>query len=191
MLARAYVGESEAIAAQGFTPGAQREPPPLPAAHPWFLLYVKPRHEKKVSALLRGRGYDEFLPLYGRRSASRSSELPLFPGYVFCRVDLTNRLPVLSVPGVFSIIGFAGKAVPVEEHEVEALKRAIHNNLRREPWPELPSGRTVTVSRGPMQGVQGVVLMQRKSTRVIITVTLLQRAVAVELDRTWLDEGSA
>jgi transcription antitermination factor NusG len=156
--------------------------------NPWFVLYVKPRHEKNVSALLRGKGYDEFLPLYARRTKSRSSELPLFPGYVFCRFDPENRLPILTVPGVFSIIAFACKPVPVKPDEIEALQRAVRYGLPREPWPALPSGTTVTVSRGPMQGVRGVVLKNKNSTRVILSVTLLQRAVAVEVEREWLAE---
>jgi transcription antitermination factor NusG len=159
--------------------------------HQWFVLYVKPRHEKNVSALLRGKGFDEFLPLYPRRTRSRTSELPLFPGYVFCRFDLANRLPVLTIPGVFSIVGFAGTPVPVDEREIEALQRVIRLGLHREPWPVLPSGTVVAVSRGPMQGVRGVVMNTRNRTRVIISVTLLQRSVAVEVEREWLEHARA
>jgi len=159
--------------------------------NPWFVLYVKPRHEKKVSTMLRGKGYEEFLPLYARRSAVRVTDLPLFPGYVFCRMDPNNRLPVLSVPGVFSILSFAGRAAPVDEEEIAALQRVVRADLAREPWPTLPSGTRVTISRGPMQGVQGVVMRSKNSARIIISVTLLQRSVAVEVDRTWIADELA
>jgi len=157
----------------------------------WFVLYVKPRHEKHVASILRGNGYEEFVPLYAHRTRSRISELPLFPGYVFCRLDPANRLPVLRVPGVFSIVGCGSTPVAVEDDEIEALQRVIHYGLPREPWPSLPSGTKVTVSRGPMQGVQGVVMKMKNVTRVIISVALLQRSIAVELDRGWLDEERA
>ena len=155
-------------------------------SYPWFVLYVKPRHEKSVSTMLQGKGYEEFLPLYTRHTRSRNTELPLFPGYVFCRMDLANRLPVLTVPGVFSIVGTAGRPVPVDEEEIAALHRVITSGLQREPWPNLPEGSPVTVSRGPMRGIQGVVVRHRNSMRVIITVSALERAVAVEVERDWL-----
>jgi len=164
--------------------------PFLPACtglNPWYVLYVKPRHEKRVSTVLRGKDFEEFLPLYARRTATRLSELPLFPGYVFCRMDPSNRLPVLSIPGVFSVVGFAGKATAVDETEIEALQRVVRSGLVRQPWPTLPAGTRVTVARGPMQGVEGVVMRTKTSARIVISVTVLQRSVAVELNRDWLD----
>jgi transcription antitermination factor NusG len=157
----------------------------------WFVLYVKPRHEKYVSTILQGKGYEEFLPLYTKLTRSRASELPLFPGYVFCRFNLSRRLPVLTVPGVFSIVGFAGTPIPVNENEITALRQVVANGLPREPWPDLPSGSPVTISQGPMRGVQGVVVRHKNSLRVIISVTVLQRSVAVEVERDWLDQSAS
>jgi transcriptional antiterminator RfaH len=154
----------------------------------WYVLYVKPRHEKHVFTIVRGRGYEGLLPLYARWTRSRTSELPLFPGYVFCRFDPADRLPVLSVPGVFSIVGFAGMPIPVPEHEIEALQRVILHGLPRQPWPTLTTGAPVTISRGPMQGIRGIVMKCKNITRVVIAVALLQRSIAVEVDREWLDE---
>lgn len=159
-----------------------------PYSAPWFVLYVKPRHEKNVAAILTGKGYVNFLPLYTRRTRSRSTELPLFPGYVFCRFDPRVRLPVLSVPGVFSIVCAAGVPEPVDEREIANLQRVISCGLKREPWPNLPSGSLVTITSGPMEGVQGVVARHKTSMRVIISVTLLQRSVAVEVEREWLEQ---
>ena len=154
---------------------------------PWFVLYVKPRHEKNIASILQGKGFEQFLPLFERRSMSRISKLPLFPGYVFCRFDPGNRLPILTVPGVFSIVTNGGKAVPVADAEVDALQRVVRNGLPREPWPTLTEGTSVVVARGPLQGVEGLVVSTKNCTRVIISVGLLQRAVAVEVEREWLD----
>jgi transcriptional antiterminator NusG len=156
------------------------------ASESWFALYVKPRHEKNVSTILRGKGLEEFVPLYSRRTPSRISDLPLFPGYVFCRFNADHRLPVLTVPGVFYVVGFAGAAVPVGIEEIAALQRVVRSGLPREPWPELPAGKKVLVSAGPLEGVKGIVVSYKNSSRLLISVDLLQRAVCVEVDRSWL-----
>jgi len=158
------------------------------ASEPWFVLYVKPRHEKHVSRILCGKGYEAFLPLYERRTSCRVTELPLFPSYVFCRLDPANRLPVLSVPGVFSIVGIGGTMAPVNPTEIAALQLIMRSGLDRDPWPALPCGTPVTVIRGPMQGISGVVIRNKTSTRILVSVTLLQRSVSVELHRSWLKD---
>jgi transcription termination/antitermination protein NusG len=155
-------------------------------AESWFALYVKPRHEKNVSSILRGKGFEEFVPLYRRRTPSRITELPLFPGYVFCRFDAQRRLPVLTVPGVFSIVGFGAEATPVRNEEIAALQRVVGSGLPREPWPDLPAGKKVLVLAGPLQGLAGVVVNYKNSSRLLISVDLLQRSVSVEVDRSWL-----
>lgn len=152
----------------------------------WFALYVKPRHEKNVSSILRGKGYEEFVPLYARRSPARITELPLFPGYVFCRFNAQRRLPILTVPGVFYIVGFGGAAVPVENGEIAALQRVVQSGLPRQPWPELPTGKKVSVAAGPLEGLEGIVMNHKNGSRLLISVDLLQRSVAVEVDRAWL-----
>jgi transcription antitermination factor NusG len=152
----------------------------------WFALYVKPRHEKNVSIILRGKGFEEFVPVYRRRTPSRTSELPLFPGYVFCRFSTEHRLPVLTVPGVFYVVGFAGAAVPVKTEEIAALQRVVDSGLPRAPWPELPTGRKVLVSAGPLEGIEGIVVSYKNSSRLLISIELLQRSVSVEVDRSWL-----
>jgi transcription antitermination factor NusG len=152
----------------------------------WFALYVKPRHEKHVSSMLRGRGYEELVPLYHHRTHSRVSELPLFPGYVFCRFNPERRLPIVTIPGVFFIVGFSGGITPVEDIEILALRRIVQSGLPRLPWPELPVGKKVTLASGPLQGVQGVVMEHKNNSRLLVSVNLLQRSVAVEVDRAWL-----
>jgi transcription antitermination factor NusG len=166
------------------------EPQTLPdgAVCPWFALYVKPRHEKNVACILRGNGYDEFVPLYNRRTPSRTTELPLFPSYVFCRFDENRRLPVLQVPGVFSIVELGGRPARVAEDEITALKRVIAAGIAREPWMALTAGDKVRIAAGPLQGIEGVVVAHKNSTRLIVSVDLLKRSVAVELDRQWLGQ---
>ena len=158
------------------------------AASLWFALYVKPRHEKNVACMLRGQGYDEFVPLYSRRTPSRTTELPLFPSYVFCRFDENKRLPVLKVPGVFSIVEFGGRAAPVADDEIAVLKRVVAARIERQPWPALPVGGKVRIAGGPLQGIEGVVVTDKNTSRLIVSVDLLKRAVAVELDRHWLEQ---
>jgi transcription antitermination factor NusG len=154
---------------------------------PWFALYVKPRHEKNVACILHGKGYDEFVPLYSRRTPSRTTELPLFPSYVFCRFDENKRLPVLNVPGVFSIVEFGGRPACVADEEIAALKLIIAAGLPRAPWLELTPGAKVRIAAGPLQGIEGIVITHKNSTRLIVSVDLLQRAIAVELDIHWLE----
>jgi len=161
---------------------------PDSAVSPWFALYVKPRHEKNVACMLRGKGYDEFVPLYNRRTPSRTTELPLFPSYVFCRFDENRRLPVLTVPGVFSVVEFGGRPAAVAEDEIAVLKRVIEARIARQPWPDLPVGGKVRIAAGPLQGIEGVVVTHKNTSRLIVSVGLLQRSVAVELDREWLDQ---
>jgi transcription termination/antitermination protein NusG len=166
------------------------EPQNLPnsAASPWLALYVKPRHEKHVACMLRGNGYDEFVPLYSHRTPSRTTELPLFPSYVFCRFDENRRFPVLKIPGVFGIVEFGGRPARVPEEEIAALKRVIAAGIAREPWPALTAGARVRIAAGPLQGVEGVVVTHKNSSRLIVSVDLLNRSVAVELDRHWLEQ---
>jgi transcription antitermination factor NusG len=153
----------------------------------WFALYVKPRHEKNVAAILRGKGYEEFVPLYDRRTPSRTTQLPLFPSYVFCRFDQEKRLPILSTPGVFSIVEFGGVPASLDEEQIAALQRVVAGGMGRFPWPDLPAGRRVRIKAGPLEGVEGVVVISRNVSRLIISVDLLQRSVAVEVDRDWLE----
>ncbi|HWQ57016.1 MAG TPA: transcription termination/antitermination NusG family protein [Bryobacteraceae bacterium] len=153
---------------------------------PWFALYVKPRHEKHVSCVLRGKGYEEFVPLYSRRTRSRSCDLPLFPGYVFCRFPPHNRLPILSVPGVFYIVAAGGQPAPLEDEEIEALRKLVCSGLPRGPWPYIAEGEKVVLQDGPLRGVSGHVLRLKNAGRLIVSVSVLQRSVAIEIDNSWV-----
>jgi transcription antitermination factor NusG len=155
----------------------------------WFALTVAPRKEKITAQTLRGAGLEDFLPLYTspRTWSDRIKKLenPLFPGYVFCRFDLRMRQTVLKTPGVVSIVSFGKIPEPVDEAEIAALQSVCRSGLAATPWPTPQVGSKVRLHEGPLKGLEGT-LVQDKKTRLILSLTLLQRAVAVEIDRTWI-----
>jgi transcription antitermination factor NusG len=157
---------------------------------PWFAVRVKSRSEKSVAAIARYNGFEQFLPLCTTRrrwsDRVKSLELPLFPGYVFCRIDLENRLQLLTIPGVQSIIGAGKVPLPVDEAEIAALQTAATSGLPLEPWPFLKVGQKVLLEEGPLAGLEGLLIEVRKNYRVLLSVTLLNRSVAVEIERDWV-----
>lgn len=156
----------------------------------WYALCVKPRHEKAAAAALRFKGYEEFLPLYrSRRRWSdrfKEVELPLFAGYVFCRFDARLRVPVLTTPGVLRILGCGRESVAVPDSEIEALKTVVRSRLPAEPWPYLAVGCRIGVEDGPLRGIQGTLLEIKGRERLVLSVALLRRSIAVEVDRRWV-----
>jgi transcription antitermination factor NusG len=164
--------------------------------YPWFALRVKSRSEKIVSTIARNKGFEEFLPLYqSRRRWSdrfKSVELPLFPGYVFCRLNPEFRLPLLTIPGVLGFVGIGRVPAPIEDTEIAAIQTAIGAGLLAEPYPFLEVGQRVRVAEGPLTGLEGLLVEVRKQQRIAVSVSLLKRSVAVEIDRHWvrpLDAG--
>lgn len=153
----------------------------------WFALRVKPRHEKTTACALRNRGLEEFLPLCrSRRRWSdrvKELELPLFPGYVFCRFAVQERLPVLTVPGVASVVGFGARPAEIAEAEIARIQATVTSGLPVEPWPFLKVGRPIRIERGPLSGVQGLLVREKDGCRVVLSVDLIRRSIAVEVDR--------
>jgi len=153
----------------------------------WYALYVKTRFEKVVAQNLRGRGYQEFLPLYRRTSRwsdrIKQIELPLFPGYVFCRFNAFDRLPILTIPGVNAIVGFGKSFISVDEGELNAIRAVLKSGNYCEPSSFLQVGERVRVEYGPLAGTEGIVLMFKNTCRLVISINMLQRSVAVEIDR--------
>ena len=153
----------------------------------WYALQLRTRFEKVVAMHLRGKGYEEFLPTYtSRRHWSdrvREIELPLFPGYIFCKFDVTDRLPLLVIPGVMSVVSFGGAPMPVPEREIAAIEHVVNSGMKYEPWPRMSVGQPVQVRYGPLRGVEGVVVEVKRDYQLIISVSMLQRSVAVAIDR--------
>jgi transcription antitermination factor NusG len=152
---------------------------------PWFALKTEPRSEKKVERLLVQKGYECFLPTYRqkRRWSDRvvTLELPLFPMYIFCRFNSSVLAKAITTPGVSRIVGFGGKPAEVDFEEIEALQLLARSNCLREPWNYLPHGTLVLVETGPLTGIQGIICDNSNNRQLVISVTLLQQSVAVEL----------
>jgi transcription antitermination factor NusG len=157
---------------------------------PWFALQVRNRYENIVSAHLSGKGFEWFLPLYKcrRRWSDRFKEIeqPLFPGYVFCRLNVLDRLPILTIPGVDLIVGLGKTPAPIDESEIAAIQAAVKSGIRTEPWQCLQIGQKVRIEQGPLCGLEGILLGFRGCHRLILSVTLLQRSIAVQIEDTWV-----
>lgn len=152
----------------------------------WYAAYICANHEKRVAAQLAERSVEHFLPLYEsvRRWKDRrvKLEMPLFPGYVFVRLALRERLKVVQAPGVVRLVGFNGMPAALPEEEMEALRKGLEHGLRAEPHPYLAVGRRVRVTKGPLAGLTGTLLRWKGNWRVVLTLDLIQRAVSVDLD---------
>jgi len=155
----------------------------------WYALRVRPRYEKATASLLAQKGYEGFLPLYSHRSRwsdrIKEVQLPLFPGYMFCRFDVSRRLPILITPGVIEVVSLARTPYPVDEKEITALQSLIISNLQVEPRSYLNIGTRVRIELGPLSGVEGILTGRKGSHRLVVSVSLLQRSVAVEINESW------
>jgi transcription antitermination factor NusG len=153
----------------------------------WYALHVKPRFEKYVTSLLTKKGYETLMPIYVlRRKWSdrvKTLSLPLFPGYTFCRFNIDARLPILVTPGVMAILGTGRVPTPVDDSQIEAIRRMVDSEVRTEPCEYLTAGRAVRVESGPLQGLEGIIVRIRDTDRLIVSVDLLMRSVAVDIDR--------
>jgi transcription antitermination factor NusG len=156
---------------------------------PWYAVHVQSRFEAVASATLRAKGYEEFLPLYRsvRRWSDRRKQLdlPLFPGYLFCRFDADRMLPILTTPGVVRILSAGKKPIPVAEDEIASVRRILASGYPAQPWPFLAIGSKVYLNGGPLAGLHGIVTSTDKNYRLVVSVGILQRSVAVEIDRDW------
>ena len=152
----------------------------------WYAAYTSANHERRVAIQLGERSVEHFLPVYEslRRWKDRrvKLQLPLFPGYVFVRMALQERLRVLQVPGVARLVGFGGLPTALPEEEVATLRSGLALGVRAEPHPYLTVGRKVRVKNGPLAGLKGVLLKRKKRARLVVSVELIQRSVAVEVE---------
>src|ERR1700676_2264792 len=156
-------------------------------SHSWFALQIRSRWEGTTAGLLRGKGLETLLPTYAskRKWSDRFKvvESPLFPGYVFCRFDVHNRLPVLITPGVISVVGRGKTPVAVDDAEILSIQATIQSGIHMEPWPYVEIGERVRVKDDVLNGMEGILTSFKGRHRVVISVTLLRRSVALEIDR--------
>jgi transcription antitermination factor NusG len=152
----------------------------------WYALQVKAQSERSVAFHLEQRGYEQFLPMYRarRRWSDRVKEIeqPLFPSYVFCRVRPDAPAPIVSTPGVIRIVGAANTPIPLDDAEIQRLQ-LLAATQAAVPWPLVAVGDRVRICEGPLEGLEGTVCREGSANRLIVSVMLLQRAVAVTIDR--------
>ena len=159
---------------------------------PWFAVQVRTCTEATAANLLQHKGYECYLPLARSRrlwsDRVKELEVPLFPGYLFCRFDPYHRLPVLKTLGVLQIVGAGKIPIPVDETEINAIQQLGRSGVPAQPWPFLEVGDVARIQCGPLRGLTGIVVGVKSELKLVLSVTLLQRSVAVEVERNWLDE---
>jgi transcription antitermination factor NusG len=174
---------------EGMTETPATVQPPQTGA--WYALYTCPRHEKRVAEQIKRRSFSCYLPLYRsvRRWKDRRKELELalFPGYVFVHMVPENRLQVLQVPGAVRLVSFNGRPAVLPEEEIEALRSRLSGAAKVEPHPYLRKGCRVYVRNGPMRGLEGIIVRRKDSCRVVFSIDLIMRSVAVEVDESDLE----
>ncbi|HWE48838.1 MAG TPA: UpxY family transcription antiterminator [Bryobacteraceae bacterium] len=172
-----------ALEQYGSSVGASQE-------YPWYALWVRSRHEKSVAEILCGKGFETFLPLHAsrRRWSDRIQEveLPLIPGYVFCRFDANHRLPILTTPGLVQIVSAGKTPQAVDEGEMQSLITAVRAGVHLQLWPFLKCGQRVSIEEGPLRSLEGVLITTKGADQLILSISLLQRSVAVTVDRRWV-----
>jgi transcription antitermination factor NusG len=153
----------------------------------WYALYVRSRHEKVVESGLRGKGYVAFSPFYRtkRKRVDRITaiDVPLFPGYVFCLFDSNKRLPILTTPGVVGVVGPRNRPEPVDDNEIASIRTLALSGRPVQPWPFLRSGQRIRLQAGPLTGAEGIFVRVKNECHLVVSITLLQRAVSVVVDK--------
>lgn len=152
----------------------------------WYAIYTSANHEKKVASQLENRGLISFLPLHEAihiwRDRKVRLQLPLFPGYVFVRISLRDRLCVLRVPGVARLVGFGDRPVALPEQEIDILRGGLVRGMNAQPHLYLTVGRHVRVIRGPLAGLEGVLLRRKGAYRLILSIDLIMKSIVVDID---------
>jgi len=157
---------------------------------PWYALQTWLRKESQIASQLEGQGFECFLPKYKsvREWSDRKKEVeqPLFPGYLFCRFEYTQRRPVVVTPGVLQVVGCGRTPMPIEDREIEAIQIAVSSGIPSQPWPYLEVGQKVRIHTGKLSGLEGILINFKGNHRVVLSVSLLQRSVALEVDLAWV-----
>ena len=158
-----------------------------PSGELWYALQVRTRWEGSTNDLLCGKGYKTLFPTFKSKKwwngKSREVVAPLFPGYVFCEFDACKRLPVLVTPGVVAVVARGRVPVPVDQSEIAAVQRMISSGCLAQPHPYLEVGQRVRIDQGALAGLEGILTSFKGNRRMIVSVTLLRRSVALEIDR--------
>jgi transcription antitermination factor NusG len=156
----------------------------------WYALQVKPKFERVVETVLQGKNLEIYLPTYTKRRtwSDRIKEIdsPLFPGYVFCRFNVNDRLPVLTTSGVVRVVGIGRVPAEIGEEEIGSVKRLVESGVPAMPWPYPRVGQRVIIRKGPLEGTEGVLVAVRNRYRIVVSISLLQRSISAEVDAEWV-----
>jgi transcription antitermination factor NusG len=152
----------------------------------WYAIHTRSRHEKFVRDQFAAKEITHLLPLHHKRSQWKDRvkmiDVPLFGGYIFAHFALQNKLQVLQTVGVVRLVSLNGKAEPVPEEQIDTIRKMVEYDLTYDPYPYLKEGMFVRVVRGPLQGAQGILVEKKKNYRFVISIDLIQKAVAVDID---------
>jgi transcription antitermination factor NusG len=163
-------------------------------ATPWRAVYLRPRYEAVSARYLTEKGYEVFLPTCkSRRQRSDryvTLELPLFPGYLFCRCAGPHISSVLNTCGVLRVLGTRESPAVVNEEEIRHLATVTRAKLDLQPCAFI-TGQKVRIHRGPLCGVEGIITgLDSRRQKVVVSISLLQRSAAVSLEPEWLTPQS-
>lgn len=152
----------------------------------WYALFTMPKHEKSVTRFLHFQHVEHFLPLYETENTWRNRQRvlisrPLFPRYLFARIEMRAIGVVLKTPGVVQIVGTGPRPTPVSELQIESLRSAVALKML-EPYPYAAIGDRVRIKKGPLMGIEGTLVRKKNQKRLILTVSLIQQSVSVEVD---------
>ena len=157
----------------------------------WHALYTRHQHEKPIAQMLSNKGHQIFLPLYNAshkwQDRTKQLCLPLFPCYVFIRGGLDRKLQILSTPGVFSVVGSAGHPAIIPDLQIECVRQMVESSIRVEPYPYLNCGDRVRVTSGALEGLEGILARKKTQLRLVISMEMLGRSAAVEIDISCLE----
>ncbi|PWU04520.1 MAG: NusG-like protein [Terriglobia bacterium] len=157
---------------------------------PWYAVRVKSNFEWVTATMLRDKGFQEFLPVYRAKvrwsDRVKETEKPLFPGYVFCRFEAEQKLPIISTPGVVQVVGVGKQPVPIDDQEMDAIRKVVRSGGPSMPWPYLQVGERVLVEKGPLKGMEGILVQVKSKCRIVVTISLLHRGIAAEVERDWV-----
>lgn len=168
-------------------------PRPESAMNCWYAAYTCARHEKRVEQHLSGRAIENYLPVYRAKQRWKDRrklvEFPLFPGYVFVRFDLRDRLRVLEVPGIVHLVSFNGQPAPLPDAEISSLRIGLGrcSEIRPHPYGNLTAGRRVRITNGPFSGLEGTLVRRKGNFHVILSVELIRRSLLVDVDMTRIE----
>jgi transcription antitermination factor NusG len=151
----------------------------------WYAGHTASRHEKRIAEQLKQRSVEHFLPLFQTihrwKNGRHRVELPLFPGYVFVHITLRERSRVLEIPGFVRLVGFSSIPCPLPDTEIEAIRDTLKLGIKTQPYPYLTIGTRVEIRNGPLQGMTGILVQRRGQCRVVLSIDLIRRSMAVEV----------